>query len=92
MNLLRSIFNIIWGILAFLISFGLLRVITKASYNDFSGSGTIIYTTIIIIYVIATVLLSVICSKKYLYFLVLLMILCIVYPLLLIYFLNNFKL
>ena len=92
MNLFRPIFNIIWGILFFLIPFGLLRVITKASYNDFSGSGTIIYTTMIIIYVIVTVLLSVICSKKYLYFLVLLVILCMVYPLLLIYFLNNFKL
>ncbi|WYJ94704.1 hypothetical protein A5889_002217 [Enterococcus sp. 9D6_DIV0238] len=91
MNILRAFFIIVWGVLAFLISFSVLRIITKASYHDFSGNGTIIYVTIGIIYVITTIILSILYSKKYLYFLALLSILCIVSPFLLIYLLNNFK-
>ena len=91
MNILKKFFMTVWGVLAFLISFSVLRVITKASYHDFSGNGTIIYASTAIIYVIITIILSILYSKKYLYFLALLSLLCIVSPFLLIYLLNNFK-
>lgn len=92
MNTLKFIFIALWGILAFSVAFGILRIITKASYHDFSGNGTIIYAMTTIMYIIITIFLAILYSKKYLYFLVLLSILCIVSPFLLIYLLNTFKL
>lgn len=64
MNRVKFIFNTVWGLLAFFIAFSVLRIITKASYNDFSGKGTIIYATIFIVYVVITIILSIMYSKK----------------------------
>ncbi|MBO0445994.1 hypothetical protein [Enterococcus ureilyticus] len=86
----KRIFSLFWGIVALLISFGILRILTKVSDNDFAGKGTAIYAIVAILYMIITIGLAKYYSKKFAYFLILLLFLSVLSPLLLIFTLNNY--
>ncbi|MHC5229819.1 hypothetical protein ACYSNW_16265 [Enterococcus sp. LJL99] len=86
----NKIGSVCWAVLAVLIPFGILRMITKASYHDFAGKGTFIYVLIASLYILITICLAFTYSKKFFYYILLLGGLTVSYPVLLIVVLNNF--
>lgn len=86
----RRIFITLWTILAFLLPYGILRIMTSASSFDFSGHGTLIYLLATAIYIVVTIILIWKYSKNFAYFLLLLVALIIFYPFLLVFLLNHF--